>query len=133
MKRFRRRAEAAAAADDAAVALHSARKAAKRLRYAAEAVEPVGGKAARRLVRDARRVTSRLGELQDTMVSRSELLGLARAADAGGGEPTFVCGRLHAREEARAERVASAYEGSDAVGALHAGTKKARTAVRTSG
>jgi CHAD domain-containing protein len=103
-KRLRRKhaavedAEGPAARDEA---LHDVRKAAKRLRYAAEALEPVCGKDARKLARAAKAFTSYLGERQDTVSSREELVLLARAAlDAG--EPTFTYGRMHAREEARA-------------------------------
>lgn len=129
LKRFRRRAEAAGAADQPEHALHEARKAAKRLRYAAEAVEPVAGKKARRLDRDAHRVTSHLGELQDTTVSRAELLAVAKAATAA-GEPTFTYGRLHAREEARAGRLTTSFRVHRAVADLKARTRKARKAVR---
>jgi len=127
LKRYRKRSRAAAALDDPTDALHEARKAAKRLRYAAETLEPIGGKAVRHLVRDARRVTSHLGELQDTAVSRSELQALAETA-ASAGEPTFTYGRLHAREELRAEQLISAYRESDAVAMLKAGTKDAKAA-----
>ena len=103
-KRLRRRYSAADEAADGREhdqALHEARKAAKRLRYAAEAVKPVCGKRAKKLAKAAKNLTSYLGERQDTVTSREELVELARAArDAG--EPTFTYGRLHAREQARA-------------------------------
>jgi CHAD domain-containing protein len=86
------------------VALHGLRKAAKRFRYTAEAVEPVVGKPARRSVRAATRLTEHLGERQDTVASRAQLVTLAGAA-AAAGEPTFTYGRLHAREERRADEL----------------------------
>ena len=90
------------------LAMHDLRKAAKRLRYTAEAWEPVGGgKDARRLARAAKRLTQHLGERQDTVVVRAQLLELAAAA-AAEGEPTFAYGRLHAREQARAEALDAA-------------------------
>ena len=90
-------------------ALHDVRKAAKRLRYAAEAAEPVTGKKMRNLAHAAKRFTSYLGERQDTVASREQLVQLARAAlDAG--EPTFTYGRLHAREEARARELDAGLE-----------------------
>jgi CHAD domain-containing protein len=82
-------------------AMHQARKGAKRLRYAAEALEPVWGKDAARLTKAAKRLTSHLGDRQDTVVSRQHLRQLAEEADAA-GESSFVWGRLHAHEEAQA-------------------------------
>ncbi|KAA1422697.1 CYTH and CHAD domain-containing protein [Mumia zhuanghuii] len=127
-KRFRRRADAAAA-DEPEPALHEARKAAKRLRYAAETVEPVAGKKARRLDRAAHHVTSHLGELQDTTVSRSELLAVAQVASEA-GEPTFAYGRLHALDEARASTLIAAFRVRATVARLKARTRKARKALR---
>jgi CHAD domain-containing protein len=86
------------------VAMHDLRKAAKRFRYAAETVEPVIGKPARRTVRAARHLTAHLGERHDTVASRAQLVVLAEAA-AAAGEPTFTYGRLHAREERRADEL----------------------------
>jgi CHAD domain-containing protein len=128
LKRFRKRARAAAGAEEPTRELHEVRKAAKRVRYAAETVEPVAGKSARRLAHDARRLTSHLGELQDAAVSRVELLTLSRAA-AAAGEPTFTYGRLHAREQSRADRLASTYWASDPLRTLTSSTRKAEKAV----
>ena len=111
-KRLRRRVAAAAGAapgagagpaEDRAYdeALHDARKAAKRLRYACEAVEPVWGRDAKRLRTAAREITQVLGERQDTTVSREHLLAVAHDAERA-GETTFTWGRLHGLEEARA-------------------------------
>ncbi len=100
-KRLRARYGAVADAVDSDTVLHDVRKAAKRLRYAAETVEPAVGKDAKRLARAAKELTAHLGERQDTVASREHLEALARAA-LEAGEPTFTYGRLHAREEARA-------------------------------
>lgn len=94
--------DALASAPDHDRAAHDLRKAAKRLRYAAETWEPVGGPDAGRVVAAAKLLTSHLGDRQDTIVSRAHLAALAREADAA-GEPTFTYGRLHAREQQRAE------------------------------
>lgn len=129
LKRCRRRARAAAQARSSTATLHDVRKAAKRLRYAAETVEPIDGKAARRLARDARRVTSQLGKVQDTTMTRAELFAIARTAGAA-GEPTFTYGRLHAREEARAEKVISAFWAQGALDRLEYSTRKVSAAAR---
>jgi CHAD domain-containing protein len=83
--------------------LHEVRKAAKRLRYAAEAAEPVAGKKAARMAKHAHKLQRILGLHQDSVVARTLL------ADLGGrsfrsGESGFTYGRLHAREEALADR-----------------------------
>lgn len=102
-KRLRRRVAAAGVADDIHhdAARHDVRKAAKRLRYGAETLVPLWGRDAERLARGAAAVQSVLGDRQDTVVSRRDLMVLgAEAVEAG--ESAFTYGRLHAREEARA-------------------------------
>ncbi|GGY31076.1 CYTH and CHAD domain-containing protein [Streptomyces omiyaensis] len=85
------------------VALHEARKAAKRARYAAEAAAPALGKPAKRFAKRVKAVQSLLGDHQDTVVARLALRDLATQAEAV-GEPSFTWGVLHARqEEAAAE------------------------------
>ncbi|MER5807193.1 CYTH and CHAD domain-containing protein [Streptomyces sp. NPDC002033] len=86
------------------LALHGARKAAKRARYAAEAARPALGKPAKRLAKAAKSVQSLLGDHQDSVVAREALFGLAVQAQ-GAGEATFTWGLLHAREEAFADRL----------------------------
>ena len=103
-KRLRRSIAEAADAPDRDRALHQARKDAKRFRYAAEVLQPVWGKDARRLARSAKRLTSHLGARQDTVVSREHLEEIAGAAEAA-AEGAFTWGRLHAREQGRAERL----------------------------
>ncbi|MFF1412844.1 CHAD domain-containing protein [Streptomyces sp. NPDC058289] len=85
------------------LALHEARKAAKRARYAAEAAAPALGKPARKLGKVVKAVQSLLGDHQDGVVAREALRGVAVQA-AGAGESSFTWGVLHAREEALAER-----------------------------
>jgi CHAD domain-containing protein len=86
------------------LALHDVRKAAKRLRYAAESSRPALGKRARRLASRAEAVQELLGEHQDTVVARGLLLEIG-ARSFLAGEDRFTFGRLHALEEARAERL----------------------------
>lgn len=82
-------------------AWHAARKAVKRLRYAAEALEPAAGKDARRLRKAARRLTRLLGAHQDAVVTQQRLESLAGTARAA-GESDFTYGLLLGREQARA-------------------------------
>ena len=78
--------------------LHEARKAAKRVRYAAETLTGVYGKPAKRFVRAMQRVQSRLGDHHDAFVTQERLRELGdEAADTG--DNAFVFGVLHAREE----------------------------------
>ncbi|MFV2119047.1 CHAD domain-containing protein, partial [Streptomyces sp. Act-28] len=81
-------------------ALHEARKAAKRARYAAELAAPVLGRPARRSVKGMKAVQRLLGDHQDSVVAREALRDLAVQAN-GAGESSFTWGLLHAREEAR--------------------------------
>lgn len=82
-------------------ALHRARRAAKRFRYAAEVAEPALGKPARRSRRRARELTRLLGEHQDGVVALPLLRDLA-AQSFLAGENAFAFGVLHEREASRA-------------------------------
>ncbi|MHA6794539.1 CYTH and CHAD domain-containing protein [Pseudonocardia bannensis] len=84
-------------------ALHTLRKAAKRLRYAAEASVPVVGKRASRFVDEVKGVQELLGERQDSAVARSVLRQLGAAAHTG-RENGFTYGLLYRDEVARSER-----------------------------
>lgn len=95
-------------ADAADAALHEARKCAKRLRYAAEAAVPVGGKRAARLAEAAKRVQTVLGEHQDSVVTRGLLERLGAVAGAE-GEDGFTYGRLHALEEGLASNAVASF------------------------
>ncbi|MGW0969909.1 CYTH and CHAD domain-containing protein [Streptomyces sp. NPDC002516] len=84
--------------------IHHARKAAKRLRYAAEAARPALGKPVRRLGKRVKAVQQVSGAQHDSVVARDTLRGLAIAAHAA-GEPGFTWGLLHGQERyAAAER-----------------------------
>lgn len=91
------------AGNDRDRALHETRKAAKRLRYAIEAVEPALGKSAARLRKRLKSVQNLLGEHQDVAVLRPVLRELAGQAHLEGANG-FTYGLLYAAETARAER-----------------------------
>jgi inorganic triphosphatase YgiF len=82
-------------------ALHTARKAAKRARYAAEAAVPVSGRAASHFASQMKQMQSVLGEHQDTVVGRQVSRDLGVAAQLA-GESAFSYGLFHAREACRA-------------------------------
>ncbi|WP_299054716.1 CYTH and CHAD domain-containing protein [uncultured Nocardioides sp.] len=90
----------AAASDDDG--LHRARSAAKRLRYAGEALVPAYGKDAERVAATAKHLQQPLGTLQDTRLSRALLLEAAAAADAA-GESSFTYGVWHEWEALAAD------------------------------
>ncbi|WP_051742089.1 MULTISPECIES: CHAD domain-containing protein [Kitasatospora] len=80
-------------------ALHEARKAAKRARYAGETALPVAGRAAERYVARMKAVQEVLGEHQDAVVASTALREQARASK----EP-FGYGVLYGQQLAEAER-----------------------------
>ncbi|RSS46618.1 CYTH and CHAD domain-containing protein [Streptomyces sp. WAC08241] len=84
------------------LALHEARKAAKRARYAGDAARPTLGKPAKKFSRRVKKVQSLLGEHQDGVVTRATLRDLAAQAHAA-GETAFTWGLLYGREEAAAD------------------------------
>lgn len=79
-------------------ALHEARKAAKRARYAAEAARPALGKPARKSAKRLKAVQGVLGDHQDSVVARDALRALAVQAQLS-GEPSFTWGLLYGQEE----------------------------------
>ncbi|MEU8951074.1 CYTH and CHAD domain-containing protein [Streptomyces sp. NPDC048489] len=84
-------------------ALHEARKAAKKTRYATEAARDSLGKPAKRFGKRIKAVQQVLGEHQDSVVARKALRRIALAAQAA-GEPSFTWGLLYGQEQAAAER-----------------------------
>jgi CHAD domain-containing protein len=80
--------------------LHGIRIAAKRVRYAAEAIAPVAGRRAERFGRDAERLQTVLGEQHDAVLACERLRSLN-----GDGTEAFVAGELAASATA-AERAA---------------------------
>ncbi|MFC7305555.1 CHAD domain-containing protein [Streptomyces monticola] len=91
----------AAPGTDRDLAMHEARKKAKRTRYAAEAATPALGKPAKRLAGHAKELQGLLGEHQDSVMCRLALRDLAAQAHAA-GESAFTYGLLYGREELRA-------------------------------
>ena len=87
---------------------HEIRKAAKRLRYAAEALEPAFGEPARALAGAAEHLQGILGEHQDSVVAREVLHDIGiRVHDHGDSSATIEL--LHAREQARSNETAAAF------------------------
>ncbi|HET9657400.1 MAG TPA: CYTH and CHAD domain-containing protein [Kineosporiaceae bacterium] len=76
---------------------HEVRKAAKRARYAAEALQPFVGTDARALAKAMRKVQETLGSHQDSLLARDWLLTAAQHAHQA-GEPTFTYGLLYERQ-----------------------------------
>ena len=83
-------------------ALHEARKAAKRARYAGEAALPVSGRPAVRFARQMKKIHSLLGQRQDTVVGRQVTRRLGVAAHHA-GESAFTYGLFYGRDAAAAE------------------------------
>lgn len=96
-----RTADAVPGADDA---LHTTRKRAKDLRYAAEALA-ASRPSATRLASAAERLQTVLGEHQDAVLTRAHLLATADRARAA-GEDTFTYGAVTATEAERADQSA---------------------------
>jgi CHAD domain-containing protein len=86
------------------LALHQARKSARRARYAAEAATAVTGKPARRFAKQMKQVQSVLGDHQDTVLARQAARELGISAHLA-GENAFSYGLLHERETHRAEHL----------------------------
>ena len=89
-------------------ALHEVRKAAKRARYAGEAVAPVFGPKAVRFATAMEHLQEVLGEHQDSIVTRQVLRQLGVQAHLA-GENGFTFGRLHGLEVGRAEHAEAAF------------------------
>jgi CHAD domain-containing protein len=99
-----RRARHAEPGGDLDVALHEARKAAKRARYAAEVLRPVADRQARQFGQQMKALQSVLGEHQDSVITRQCLRDLAvRAALAG--ENAFAYGVMYEAEATRARQL----------------------------
>lgn len=86
-------------------ALHRARKAGKRFRYAAELAEPVLGKQSSSWVEEGKTLQELLGEHQDSVVSAEFLRTLGAGAGADPGQNGFTYGILLAQEWQRAKRI----------------------------
>jgi CHAD domain-containing protein len=82
--------------------LHAVRIRGKRARYAAELAEGVAGKAARRVVRDAKRFQDVVGEHQDSVVAEERIRALLERVESPRAH--FAAGRLVERERERRRR-----------------------------
>ncbi|UUU22096.1 CYTH and CHAD domain-containing protein [Streptomyces sp. DSM 40750] len=96
---------------DRDLAMHEARKKAKRTRYAAEAAGPLLGRPAKVVVRDMKSLQSLLGDHQDSVMTREALHDIALHAHQA-GESAFTYGLLYGREERRAELAEGALPGT---------------------
>jgi CHAD domain-containing protein len=103
-KRRMRRARQAPAGEARDVALHEARKSARRARYAAEATRPASGKPAHRFARQMKKVQSVVGDHQDTVIARQAARDLGIGAHLA-GENAFTYGLLYERQHDQAERL----------------------------
>jgi CHAD domain-containing protein len=103
-KRRMRRARQAPVGQARDVALHEARKSARRARYAAEAARPASGKPAHTFARQMKKVQSVIGDHQDTVIARQAARELGINAHLA-GENAFTYGLLHEQEHDRAERL----------------------------
>ena len=88
-------------------AFHEVRKSAKKLRFAAAAVEGVHGRKATKVEGAAHKVQSILGDHQDSVMSRAELLELGSAP--GVSSAAFTYGVLHAMERNAADATEEEY------------------------
>jgi CHAD domain-containing protein len=101
VRRARRKADRrllAALQSGAGDALHRARKAAKRARYAAELCKPLDQRMKRK-IKHYKKIQSVLGDHQDTVVATGALWRMAIAAGTSPGENGFTYGALYAREQ----------------------------------
>ena len=109
VRRLHGRAQAAESAEQRETQLHEVRKAAKRARYAGEALRPAFGDDAKKFAAAMEEVQEVLGEHRDSVIAGQTLTGLAAQAREE-GEDTFELGRLAGLEEARSAAAAAAYD-----------------------
>ena len=89
-----RRAEQAGAGEATNIALHSARRAAKRARYAAEVVSPAYGHPGGRFAKRMKKVQTSLGAHQDAVIARNAIREIGVRAHLE-GENAFTFGLLY--------------------------------------
>ncbi|KRE59011.1 CYTH and CHAD domain-containing protein [Phycicoccus sp. Soil748] len=94
---------------DRDLALHTVRKKAKRLRYAAESAQVVLGPGTAKLAKHAKQVQSALGDHHDSVVARAALRqwGIEAHLD---GENAFTFGLLHGLEQARGQAAEESFD-----------------------
>ena len=103
-RRLQRALAAVPGAQDRDTAIHQARKATKRARYAAEAAVPALGRTASHQAAQAKELQQLLGDHHDSVVARAVLLDLAGKARAA-GEDTFTYGLMHQRQACQAAEI----------------------------
>jgi CHAD domain-containing protein len=106
-RRLQRALDAIPGAQDRDTAIHEARKATKRARYAAEAAVPALGGTARRQATQAKELQQLLGDHHDSVVARAVLLELAQKARTA-GEDTFTYGLMYQRQACQAAEIEQA-------------------------
>jgi CHAD domain-containing protein len=104
LRRRMRRARHASPGQPTDRALHEARKAAKRARYASEAMAPAIGKKASRFAKQMKQVQSVLGDHQDTVIARQVERELGITAHLA-GENAFSYGLLYGHDTCDGERL----------------------------
>jgi CHAD domain-containing protein len=104
VRRRMSRARRAPAGQPTHEALHQARKAAKRARYAGEAMAPAIGKKARRFAKQMKAVQSVLGDHHDTVIARPVDRELGISAHLA-GENAFSYGLLYGRDTCNGEQL----------------------------
>jgi CHAD domain-containing protein len=97
-RKAKRRLAEAHRARDTATALHRARKAAKRARYSAELVEPLGARKASARIRHFKHLQTALGSYQDSVIAADVLRRLGAGAGTLPGHNGFTYGLLYDRE-----------------------------------
>jgi len=103
-KRRMRRAQRAAAGTATDKALHEARKAAKRARYAGEAVTPAFGAEAGKFTKRMKKIQSVLGDHQDTVIARQATRELGISAHLA-GENAFSYGLVYGQDACEARQL----------------------------
>ena len=106
---------------------HDMRKAAKKLRYAAEAAGSATTLKTKNLYKACKQMQSVLGDFQDSVTSRDKLLELAESARRR-GEDTFGYGLLYQRERIIGLEALNAY--SDSFKAIKSAFKPLRKKLR---
>lgn len=106
-RRLQRALDAVPGAEDRDTAIHQARKAAKRARYAAEAAVPAIGRTASRQAAQTKKLQQLLGDHHDSVVARTALLDLAGKARAA-GEDTFTYGLMYQCQACQATTIEEA-------------------------
>ncbi|MBW8482035.1 CYTH and CHAD domain-containing protein [Actinomadura parmotrematis] len=109
--RLERKHAAITGADDADIARHETRKAAKRARYAAELAEPVLGKPAKRAAKQAKRVQTVLGDYQDGVVALERLHAVRPKTSGEAFATGAVYGVEHCRAGVAKQRLADLWTG----------------------